>query len=214
MMPGDRDDRFDPLAPQEHRAVMEAVRAAEAGTSGEIRVVLSTRPLVTPWFHALLWTALLALVAPWPLAMASRLGVPALLSVQAVVFVAVGSLLLFSPLSRLVVPRSVIDAAGRSAAIDQFLLQNIGQTRGQTGVLIFVALEERLVEVVADGAVHEKVGHGAWQEVCAAVLQGAARGRLSEGLCEGVRQAGRVLAVAAPAQPGDINELPDRVVVI
>ncbi|QJP17239.1 hypothetical protein G3545_28515 [Starkeya sp. ORNL1] len=202
------------LTESEHHAVAAAIRAAEATTAGEIRVVITTQPLVRHAFYALMWAALAALVMPWPLALFTALSVPMLLSLQAIVFVLVGALLLFSPLGPLVVPPSSRRAAARGAAIDHFLAHGIHQTRERTGVLIMVALPERLVEVVADEGIHSRVGHEAWRTVCALVLAGAREERLAEGLSNGVAEAGRILAAHVPPRPGDTNELPDRVVVI
>ncbi|MDQ0511879.1 TPM domain-containing protein [Ancylobacter amanitiformis] len=202
------------LTPQEHAAVAGAIRQAEAGTAGEIRVVVLTRPLVRHAFFGLMWAALLALVLPWPLALLTPLEMPALLSLQACSFILAGTLLIFTPLGSRLVPRLAREEAGRTAAIEHFLALGMHQTRGRTGVLILVAPQERLVEVVADEAIHAKVGHEAWRGVCAAVLAGARQGRLDQGLMEAVAEAGRILAHHAPRMPGDSNELPDRVIVM
>lgn len=191
-----------------------AIRQAEAGTAGEIRVVISTRPLIAHPFFGLMWAALLALMLPWPLAIFTRLDTPALLSAQALCFAVAGLILLFTPLAGAVVPRAVREAAARGPALDHFLALGMSATRGRTGVLIFVALPDRVVEVVADAAIHEKVGHDAWGEVCAAVIAGAGSGRLAAGLEAGIAAAGRVLAAHAPAGPDDANELPDRVILL
>lgn len=202
------------LSEPEQVAVAEAIRQAEAGTAGEIRVVVLTRPLVNHPFFGLMLAALLALVLPWPLALLTTLETPALLSIQACAFVIAGAVLTFTPLGAFAVPSIARQEAGRAAAVDHFLGLGMHQTRGRTGVLILAAPAEHLVEVVADGAIHAVVGHDAWEGVCAAVLAGASRGELGEGLVEGVREAGRILARHAPRAPDDANELPDHLIVI
>ncbi|WP_371347911.1 TPM domain-containing protein [Ancylobacter sp. IITR112] len=202
------------LSELEQAAVAAAIQTAEAGTAGEIRVVVLTRPLVSPAFYALMWAALLALVLPWPLALFTALDTPMLLSLQACAFVAVGAALVFTPLGAFTVPRFAREEAGRAAAVDQFLSLGIHQTRGRTGVLILVAPADHLVEVVADEAIHARVGHEAWEGVCGAVLAGARAGRLGDGLVEGVAAAGRILARHVPPGAGDANELPDRMIVL
>lgn len=204
----------EPLSLDERDAIAEAVRQAEAGTAGEIRVVVVTQPLIRHPFFALMWAALIALALPWPLAFLTTLDTPALLSIQASACVVLGGVLIFTPLGRLAVPRFAREAGGRAAAVDHFLTVGMHQTRGRTGVLIMVALEEHLVEVVADEAVHAKVGPEAWEGVCAAVLDGARAGALAAGLVAGVNEAGRILAIHAPRAGDDTNELPDRVVVV
>lgn len=202
------------LSEQDHVAVAAAIAQAEAATAGEIRVVVLTRPLVRHPFYGLMWAALLALVLPWPLALLTALDTPALLSVQACAFMIAGAVLIFTPLGALTVPRFAREEAGRAAAIDHFLALGIHRTSGRTGVLILVAPAERLVEVVADEAIHAKLGHEAWESVCAAVLVGARQGRLGDGLVEGVAVAGHLLARHVPPTAGDANELPDRMIVV
>lgn len=204
----------EPLTIEERTALAEAIRAAEAGTAGEIRVVVTTRPLVERSFFALIWAALIALILPWPLALMTTLGTAELLSLQAGIFAVIGGALAFTPLGRLAVPRRVLERAARTAAIDQFIALGIDHTRGRTGLLILVALPERLVEVVADDGIHAKVGQGAWQDVCAAVLAGAREGRLTEGLTAGIAIAGQLLVSHVPASSQDANELPDHMIIL
>lgn len=203
-----------PLTAEEHAALAAAVRRAEAGTSGEIRLLMVTHPLVRHPFYALMWAALVALILPWPLAFLTAFDVPELLAAQAAAFALVGALLLATPLGRLLVPRAAAEEAARAAALDHFLALGMHGTRGRTGVLILVAPAERIVEVVADQAIHSRVGTEAWQGVCAAVLQGAREGRLADGLAAGVEAAGQILRAHLPATDDDSNELPDRVLVI
>lgn len=204
----------DILTADEQARLAEAVRRAEAGTSGEVRLMVVTHPLVRHPFYALMWAALLALVLPWPLALLTTLDVPHLLGAQAAAFALVGALMLATPLGRAVVPRAAAEEAARTAALDHFLALGMHGTHGRTGVLILVALAERVVEVVADEAIHTAVGPGAWEEVCAVVLEGAREGRLADGLGAGVEVAGRLLRTHLPAAEGDPNQLPDRVLVI
>ncbi|HZX84128.1 MAG TPA: hypothetical protein VFF19_11225 [Reyranella sp.] len=202
------------LNADQHAIIAAAIQRAEATTSGEIRVVVTTRPLIRHPFYAVMWAALLALALPWPLALLTTLSIPELLAIQAVTFIVAGAALMFTPLGPRVVPRAALNTAARAAAIDHFLAQGMHQTRARTGVLIMVALHEHLVEVVADEGIHAQVGHDAWQAVCETVLIAARDGRLTDGLVEGVAHAGRILAAHVPRQPGDTNELPDRVVII
>ncbi|MBS9475545.1 TPM domain-containing protein [Ancylobacter radicis] len=202
------------LTTDEQTRLAAAIARAEAGTAGEIRVVLSTRPLTDHAFHALMWAAIIALVIPWPLAFLMPVGVAALLAFQAGSFLLLGAMLAFTPLGRRCVPAVVERAAARKAALDHFLGFGIHQTRDRTGVLIFIALPEHRVEVVADEAIHAHVGTHAWEDVCTRVLAGARAGRLAEGIEAGIAEAGRLLAKHAPRGEVDADELPDRVVIL
>jgi len=202
------------LTPDALQQIADAVAAAEQRTSAEIRVVITGQPLVQHPFFSLMWAALPTLVLPWVIALLRPLTALAVLELQAVIFLVAAGVLLAPPVARHVVPRSAQKAAARAAAIEAFLAYGISGTSGRTGLLIFVAARERLVEVVADDGVHRVLGAGAWADICAEVAREAGQGRLAEGLVAGVRKAGDLIAPSLPLRPGDRNELADRVVVI
>ncbi len=190
--------------------IAAAVAQAEAGTGGEIRVIVSTRPLIDHVPYALLWAALAALLVPWPLAFLLPITVEQMLVVQGLVFVAAGAALVFTPLGLRCVPAALMRAGVRHAALDYFLSFGVHQTRRRTGVLIFVAVPEHRVEVVADETIHARVGTPAWEDVCARVLAEAREGRLVAGLEAAIAEAGRLLALHVPPAADDTDELPNR----
>lgn len=214
------------LTPEALARIAQAVAAAEIGTAAEIKVVVSSAPLVRHRFFPVLWAALVALVLPWLIIvgwMLARSGghvdapLPSALdalAIQAVVFVLLAALLLIPSVAPRVVPRPALEAAGRAAAIELFHAHGIPQTTGRTGILIFVAAHDGLVEVVADDAVNAALGREAWGTICAGILTHAAAGRLEDGLANGVGIAGQLLAQALPAGPHDVNELDNRVIVL
>ncbi len=203
-------DTLDPIALERIRA---AVADAEASTSAEIRVVVLTRPLIDHLFYPLMWAAFAALVLPWLLVVLVPLRPVTLLAVQAALFAVLAGALSLPGLSRRVIPRAVRRAAARSAALDRFLTLGIHLTESRTGLLILVAVRDRLVEVVADEGIQSALGMQASTAICAAVAERAGAGDLAEGLVTAVSLAGQQLAGPFPRRDGDRNELPDHVIV-
>lgn len=75
------------------------------------------------------------------------------------------------------------------------------------GILLFVSLFERRIEVMADTGICRQVAPEAWQEVVARIRHGIATGRLADGLVAAIERCGELLARAAvDAQPGDEDE--------
>ena len=209
----------EPLSVVELAAVAAAVGRAESLTSAEIRIAVRTRPLRAPPLMPVVWAALVALLGPWLLvlvpALSSRTLSPLdLLSLQALIFVGLSVVLMLPPLARRVVPKAAYRAAAREAALDQFLAHGIAQTDGRTGILIYIAVEERLVEVVADSGVHEALGHAAWSEICAAVASQAGQGHLAAGLIAAAERAGELLAGHLPREAGDADTLSNHVILM
>lgn len=202
------------LPPAALLRIADAVAAAEAKTSAEIRVVVARAPLVQHPFFSVLWASLAALVLPWVVVLVQPMPALPLLAVQAMLFIVIATVLMLPSLAQKVIPRLALRSAARAAAIELFLGHGIPQTRGRTGILIFAAARERLIEVVADEGVHTPLGHGAWSEICAAVAERAGHGSLAEGLVAGVERAGELLSGPLPRTPGHRNELANHVIVL
>lgn len=199
------------LTLDEHTRIRHAVRAAESKTSGEIFVVV-TGSSGEFRFVPLLWPALLALVVPWPLLFFTTWPTDVILVVQAATFALTATILIHPALRRRLVPSSILDASSRRAALSQFMGHGVHLTENRTGVLIYVAVWDRRVEIVADAQIDQKVEQSAWDELADAVVQAARRGALADGIVHAVERAGSVLAQHFPHRPDDRNELPDHVV--
>jgi putative membrane protein len=191
----------------------EAIRAAEAHTSGEIYVVVA-REAGEFRFVPVLWAALAALVIPWPLHLLTYWPTSIILVIQALTFVAIALVTSHRALRHRLVPAIIAADAARKEALAQFMAHGVHLTEKRTGVLIYVALANRRVEVVADAGIHGKVDQTAWDEIAQDVVQAARAGALADGLARGVQRAGALLARHFPLAPLDRNELPDRVVEI
>lgn len=111
---------------------------------------------------------------------------------------------------RVFVSRKNIGDALASARME---FQRLGMmhTRHRNAVLLFVAPAAQKFAVVGDDAVHQHCGQEFWEEVAAEMSGHFAKGHFSDGIVHGIRRAGRMLAEKFPPQPGDRNELPDRV---
>ena len=139
----------------------EAIRVAEADTSGEIYVVVA-READEFRLVPVLWAALVALVIPWPLHFLTHWSAGTILLLQALTFVATALVASHAPLRRRLVPAPIAAETTRKAALAQFMAHGVQLTEHRTGVLIFVALAERRVEVVADAGINSKVDQAAW----------------------------------------------------
>lgn len=200
------------LDPAALARIQAAVGEAESRTAAEIRVVVLTRPLIEHPFYPVLWAATAALALPWLLLLLGPIRPLVLLAIQGGLFLGLAALLSLPPLARLMVPHSVRRAAARAAALDRFLTLGMHLTESRTGVMILVAVPDRRVEVIAEGAVQAVLGAQASAAICAAVSAGARAGDLAGGIVTGVSLAGQQLAGPFPRQLGDRNELPDHVI--
>lgn len=95
----------------------------------------------------------------------------------------------------------------------EFNREGLQGTKAQTGILIFLSLMEHQAVVLADKAIAAKLEPKIWNDVIAIVLEGARGNQWRVKLEEAVRLCGKLLAQNFPAQSGDVNELPNHVIV-
>jgi len=98
----------------------------------------------------------------------------------------------------------------RERAVETFAELRVWDTAANNGVLIFVLLADRDVEIVADRGAAAAIAPEAWEAVCRAMEQHFSDGRFQEGCVAGVRAVGALLAQHFPPAPADRNELRDR----
>ena len=102
----------------------------------------------------------------------------------------------------------------RERALEVFGLLRVWDTEHNDGVLIYVLLADRDVEIVADRGIDGKVGDEAWTAICRTMEKAFRAGRFAEGAEEGVRAVGDLLAQHSPDVGGERNEIPDRPIVL
>jgi putative membrane protein len=224
------------VRPEDRAAIEAAVREAETRTRGEILCVMAQaasdyREVVLAWAAgvALLAPALLllggvqvrapALMDGWTAAqvgdVASRTARAALtgaILLQAALFLLTAAVASLRPVRRLLTPRGLKRHRVREKAQEQFISRNLQATRERTGVLIFVAADERMAEIIVDEGIAGAVGPEVWTRAMAALVAGLKRGEPAAGFAAAVGLCGDVLAEHFPPRADNPDELPDSLV--
>lgn len=223
------------LTSADHERIADAVAAAEAKTCGEIVCVVIDE--ASPYAETpLAWGALGALVLPlaglallkvtaalrhfdvpggWAAAQAAAPHAPVLTALtgyaflQCVLFLAIFVVVSIPLIRRRLTPSSLKQARVRARALETFLARDLHKTRERTGVLIYAALSDRQVEVLADAGVSAKVDASAWEAVVNDLVAGIRRGQPADGFVAAIERCGHLLAAHFPADPENPNELPD-----
>jgi len=115
---------------------------------------------------------------------------------------------------RALVDESLVEARVAERARRAFAEHGLARTRGRTGILIFVALFERRVVVLADEGIHRALSpQESWTEVVERATSGLHSGVAGVGLESAVRRCGEILARHLPAEVANPDELPNAVVI-
>lgn len=102
------------------------------------------------------------------------------------------------------------DQAPRARAVDLFSTLRVWDTEENSGILIYVQLVDRKVEILADRGIAARVAQAEWDAICRGMEQSFAEGRWRQGALQAVTRAGELLARHFPAGASNPDELPDQ----
>ena len=114
----------------------------------------------------------------------------------------------------MLVPARSKHARASRLAKAQFYLQGVQLTPHHSGVLFFVSLAERHVEIVADRGIHEQIGEAHWQGIIDLFVDRVRDGRVVDGFVEAIGACGAAMAAHYPPDPASHNELSDGLIEI
>ena len=102
----------------------------------------------------------------------------------------------------------------RARAVQVFGDLGVWDTEENSGVLIYVLLADRRVEILADRGYTPRVAANVWDEVCQQMEKDFSEKRFEAGALDGVRAVGAILTRCFPSEGRNPNELPDSPVVL
>lgn len=97
-------------------------------------------------------------------------------------------------------------------AVEVFGELHVWDTDCNSGVLIYVLLADKAIEVIADRGIHHKTCHDrAWRDIVEAMQEAFASGWFESGSLQGIAAVSAELTRHFPASGPNANELPDQV---
>jgi uncharacterized membrane protein len=106
------------------------------------------------------------------------------------------------------------DQSARERALDVFSHLRIWDTAHNNGVLIYLLLADRNVEIIADRGIDAEVGVVGWENICRDMEADFGAGRFEAGVLKGIAAVSNELATYFPPHGPARNELPDKPVVL
>jgi uncharacterized OsmC-like protein len=102
----------------------------------------------------------------------------------------------------------------RERALQVFAQLGVWDTEENSGVLIYVQLIDRDIEIVADRGIARRVQQAEWEAICRAMEEAFRRGAYEEGAIRAIESVTALLARHFPPGAANPNELPDKPAVI
>jgi putative membrane protein len=226
------------LSPTEHQKINQAVRAAEARTSGEIICVIAGEvsnyrevplavaaacalvlPLIALFFGIHPWIGWPSLT-DWVAAQTDAANASIDLALQGygllqvLIFAVLAGVVAWPPVRRRLTPPTLKRHRVHRAAMQQFLATGLHANPSRTGVVIFASQKDRRVELLADDAIHAAVGDVAWNAAVKAVQDGMKKRDPATGFVNAINICGDALAQHFPSTGPHANALSDRLLEI
>lgn len=112
-------------------------------------------------------------------------------------------------IARRLIDREALEGRVAGRAAEAFLKERVFATKERTGVLIFVALFEHRVLVLADEGVASRVETSAWGAISEELADGIGRGAAAEAMVQAIERCADLLAARGVPGPDATNQLPD-----
>jgi putative membrane protein len=198
------------LNESDRRRIETAIAALEARSSAEIAVVVA-RQAHDYGAYPFLWAAALGLFAGGLLAV----GLPEargtdVILIEGAVFALSYLLLHFTPLGLALIAKRLKVHHARRLAAAEFANLVARHTTEATGVLLFVSLAERHVEILVDRGIDAKIAKDRWKDVVDR-FGASDRRSTADRIVATIDECTKILAPDFPPAATRRNEMPDRV---
>ena len=198
------------LNDEQEALIVEAVKRAESGTSGEIApmLVAESDDYREAAVHvAVIMATLLSLVAGLVIHDTS---VWLFIPLTFILYLPLLALARRLPSLKLAfTPTARVRASVQQRAVRAFHEKGLHRTRGETGILIFISLLERKVWILGDRGINKVIPPERWSALASALALGIREGRMVDTLVTTITEVGDILKQHFPHRKDDSNELPD-----
>jgi uncharacterized membrane protein len=110
-------------------------------------------------------------------------------------------------------PWAVRNYSARDRALELFSQLRIWDTEYNSGVLVYLLMADKDVEIIADRGINMLVTAQGWEQICREMEACFRLGKFEEGVVTGINKIAHHLASFYPHLPHD-NELPDKPLVL
>ena len=206
------------LSEADREAITAATRGAEGKTSGEIVpyvVVACDEYDDAAWKGAALGAlaaAALSGLAHWITGSWGGAGL-AWTTLPVAAGAAIGFVLAdrVGLVTRWLVSDDTLELRARRRAMQAFLEEEVFSTRERTGILVFMAMLERKVVILADSGINARVRQDEWNDIVADLVEGIRKGTPADALVAAIHRCGELLERrGVEIRADDSDELTDR----
>ena len=99
---------------------------------------------------------------------------------------------------------------GRDRAVEMFSELRVWDTEENNGVLIYLLIADRDIEILADRGIMRDAPANFWNEICGEIENNFRKKKFEEGILQAIDHIEKLLIEKYPKNGHDANELPDK----
>jgi len=123
-------------------------------------------------------------------------------------------ILLYSPFTYMIIPKSIKRKRCNDFALYQFNKQGVNTKSSHKAILVFICLRERFIRVVADKKIDDIVPNDTWQKIISDFIIRAKDGKITTGILKVLDDCGHILIENFPKNAESTGELSNDVIEI
>ncbi len=193
--------------------IKEAIESAERQSSCEFVAVI-TQKSGNYRIYAFFFAALSALLIPhlifW---LSDWLSIDKIFQLQITSFILLMILTQLSVVTNGLVPSVVKQRQAALVAQQSFRKFGLYRTSKRRAILFFVSIDEKYAEIITDIGIDAKISTETWQAVIDAFRQTLETKNVAQGYLEAIEACGKILKREFPAEDGDVDELPNELII-
>ncbi|HZF70968.1 TPM domain-containing protein [Sulfuricurvum sp.] len=193
--------------------IKEAIESAERQSSCEFVAVI-TQKSGNYRIYAFFVVALSALLIPhlifW---LTDWFRIEKIFQWQITSFILLMILTQLSVVTNALAPSAVKHRQAALVAQQSFRKFGLYRTSKRRAILFFVSIDEKYAEIITDIGIDEKVPKETWQAVIEVFRQNLETKNVAQGYLEAIETCGAILKREFPAEAGDVDELPNELII-
>lgn len=200
------------LNDKEKELISKKIENLEKLSSAELVAVITKRSGDYRYINSLITISIVFIIS-FVLIFFSNFSSLQLLQIQLLSFI--GSYLLFEKFDTLILnafPRTYKKNKASQNAHEQFSNLGLNRTKTNQGIMFFVSLDEKYVEIITDKVISEKIKDDYWEKIVDEFIKDVKKKELSQGYLKAINSCSEILIKEFPIQKNDKNEISNAVI--
>lgn len=200
------------LNEKEKELISKKIEYLEKSSSAELVAVITKRSGDYRYINSLITIAIIFIISFFLISF-SDFSALQLLQVQVLTFI--GIYLLFEKFDTFILntfPTNYKRSKASQNAHEQFSNLGLNRTKTNQGIMFFVSLDEKYVEIIADKVISQKIKDEYWKEIVDEFVKDVKKKDLSLGYLKAITSCSEILIKEFPIQDNDENELSNDVI--